>query len=151
MSESKKTEGLLLQEQRLIRQLNNMDDELEQLDYLLACAGEMPQMPEEKKTDENLISGCQARVWVDVTVRKECVWLQMECGSQVIRGVLALFWKLLDGRSCREILEYQMHLIEDTDIRFLLSADRFHGMEKVISRIRERAAAGCGKIYAEQK
>lgn len=138
---SGKTEECLAQaEDRLIDMLTALEDELELFDYLVLAGAKALPLPKELRTDEHLVAGCQAKLWVSADVSDGRARIAVACDSILIKGVAAVLAELLSGRTCGEIMDYRMRFVDQTDIRYLLSTDRRHGMDKVLEKIRSDLA-----------
>lgn len=85
----------------LIEDFDLFDDQLEKTQYIIDLGKKLPPIAEEYKTDENLIKGCQSRVWLHTEMRGERVYFEAdsEPTAQISKGLVSLLIKILSGRN----------------------------------------------------
>lgn len=118
---------------------NAVADPLLQYDMLLSLYSDLPRLPPEEKTQENLIRGCVSRVWLACGYEDGRVRLRVESEALIVGGIAGVIVRLLDGRTPGEILEAELDFIRRTPLERELSTDRRRGMGRLISRIRDYA------------
>ena len=123
------------EQEEFIRDFNELEDWMFQYECLLGLTAEMePLLPEEKNKD-TLIEGCQAKLWVVTTWDSGKVRVRADSEALIVKGIVAVIVALLDDRTPEEICEAELDFLDRTPIRSQISADRFHGMQKVIRKI----------------
>ncbi len=126
-------------EETFIDDLNMLGDWFLQYEYLLEISTELPKIPEEKRTDQNKVPGCQSGVWLDVGFENGKVCVVADSDALIIRGILSVIVSLLSNRTPGEIVAYVPRFIEETNIKQQISTDRFNGIHSVIKSIQDIA------------
>ena len=128
-------------EQSYIDDLNTLGDWFLQYEYLLRISAPLPRIPQERRTEEKRVKGCQSGVWLELENRDGRVFVTADSEALIIRGILSIAVFLLNGRTSPEIAEYAPRYIEETNIKKQISTDRFRGLSSVIDTIKAFAAA----------
>lgn len=128
------------QEAELIKEFNELDDWMFQFDYLLMQGVSMEELPETARCKENCVKGCQSKVWISVEGTREQCHIRGYSPSLLIKGLLAVLIRLLNGHSSDEITRYEMGLTARTSLREQLSSERRLGMEAMLRHIKDRAS-----------
>lgn len=117
-----------------------LEDWLDRYEVIIEMGEALPPMPEEKKTPENLISGCQSRVWIAAERDDEGrIRLQAESDAMIVKGIAALLVKVLSGHTASEIVSADLYFIDKLGLRNHLSPTRSNGLASMIDRIRAYA------------
>ena len=125
------------EEQSWIKNFNALEDWLLQYDYLLLQAGNVQKMPEKYKNQENLVEGCQSKVWIYVWVDYKNVYMMVDSQSLIIKGILAVIKSLIEGKSTAEVLNWTPTFIDTTSVGKQLSVDRRMGIQAIIRHIKD--------------
>ena len=128
-------------EQSYIDDLNTLEDWFLQYEYLLRISADLPRIPPERRTEDKRVRGCQSGVWLELEYAGGCVTVRADSEALIIRGILSIAVYLLDGRSPREIADWEPRYIRETNIRKQISTDRFKGLSSVIDTVKTFAAA----------
>lgn len=131
------------QEDRLVEEFNTLGDWFSQYEYLLTFAAELPSIDASERTDSRRIPGCQSGVWLWLEMLDNSrIHVRIESDSLILKGILALYVLLFDGRHLDEIMGFQSSLIQRTALKEQLSTDRFRGVQSVIGIIQKFAVGG---------
>ena len=83
--------------------------------------------------------GCQASAWVRAEVRGGRVWLEADSDAGIVRGIVALLLRVLDGRTLAEVRDAELGFLDATGLRAQLSPTRANGLAALVARIRAAA------------
>lgn len=122
-------------ENSFIDDLNQLEDWFLQYEYLLAISGDMGNIKDEERTEETMVRGCQAGVWLIVQYSDGIIHVRADSEALIIRGILSIVVSLLDGRTPGEIVTYKPRFIDETNIKEQLSTDRFRNLNSIIGTI----------------
>ena len=125
------------EEQAWIKNFNALEDWLLQYDYLLIQAGNVQKMSEKYKNQENLVEGCQSKVWIYVWVDHNNVYMMVDSQSLIIKGILAVIKSMIEGKSTAEVLNWTPTFIDTTSVGKQLSVDRRMGVQAILRHIKE--------------
>ena len=92
--------------------------------------------PEEKKTDDRLIQGCQSRVWLDSEVRDGRIWFTADSDAIITKGIISLLISVYSGRTASEIYGDDFGFITEIGLKENLSPTRANGLASMIARIK---------------
>ena len=128
-------------EQSYIDDLNTLEDWFLQYEYLLRISADLPRIPEERRTEDRRVRGCQSGVWLELEYEDGRVWVRADSEALIIRGILSIAVYLLNGRAPAEITAWEPRYIAETNIRRQITTDRFNGLASVIDTVKAFALA----------
>ena len=136
----------------IIEEFSGLDDWMDRYQLLIDLGNEQEPLDEKYKTEQNLIDGCQSRVWVqcDMVPAPETtgegaesgvLHLQADSDALIVKGIVALLLRVLSDHTPREILDADLYFIERIGLREHLSPTRSNGLLAMIRQIRAYALA----------
>lgn len=125
----------------IILEFNDFDDWLDRYQLLIDLGGEQEPLPDEYKTDNNLIEGCQSRVWLQADYVDGKVFFRAESDALIVKGIVSLLIKVYSGRTPDEILENEPYFVEAIGLKEHLSPTRSNGLLAMIKQMRLYALA----------
>lgn len=125
----------------IIEEFSMFEDWLDKYDYLIELGNELPEIDPDQKTDENLISGCQSKVWLDAEYKDGKVWFQADSDAIIVRGIVALLIKVLNGQPPKEIIDNDLHFIDEIGLKQNLSPTRSNGLVAMVKKMKLYAIA----------
>ncbi|MCL1973933.1 MAG: SufE family protein [Bacteroidetes bacterium] len=111
-------------------------DWMEKYEYLIELGKALAPFPEERKRPENLISGCQSRVWLAVDVRDGVVFFLADSDAVITKGIVSLLIRVFSGHTPQEILEADIAFIDQIGLKEHLSPTRANGLVSMIKQIK---------------
>ena len=126
--------------QQVIEDFSLYEEWLDKYEYLIELGKSLPPFPEEKKTEDRLIKGCQSRVWLDAEVDGGVLVLTADSDALITRGIISLLVSVYSGRTPAEILADDFSFLETIGLRDNLSPTRANGLVSMIETIRTIAA-----------
>jgi len=112
----------------------------EKYEYLIEMGMDMPAMKPENKVDENLVKGCQSSVWFDVNCQDGMIVFEADSDSLVVKGMVAVLYKLFNHQSARDVLEADLGLFEELGLWHHLSSQRSNGLTAMVAHLKAKAA-----------
>lgn len=112
---------------------------LDKYEYLIEIGKELPAYPEEKKTEERLIKGCQSRVWLDAQLRDGRLFFTADSDAIITKGIISLLIDVYSGRTPQEIAADDFAFIKEIGLKENLSPTRANGLVSMIETIRRTA------------
>ena len=104
-------------------------------------ATEQEPLDEKYKTEQNLIDGCQSRVWLQADLVDGKIVFQAESDALIVKGIIALLIKVLSGHTPDEILNSDLYFIDKIGLKEHLSPTRSNGLLAMVKQIRMYALA----------
>ena len=128
-------------ENEVIDTFSMYDEWLDKYEYLIDLGKNLEPYPEDKKTDDRLIKGCQSRVWLDHEVRDGRIFFRADSDAIITKGIISLLIGVYSGRTAAEIASDDFSFIENIGLKENLSPTRANGLVSMISTIRDLASA----------
>ena len=127
--------------------LENRDDIYE---YIIEIGKKLPELPEEYKVNENLIKGCQSKVWLAAHLDEDNnLIFQGDSDAMIVRGLVSLLISVLSGQTPDAILNCELYFIEKIGMRQIISSSRSNGLTSMIKQMKLYALAFQTKIERE--
>jgi cysteine desulfuration protein SufE len=123
-------------QEEIVAEMAGLEDPLEKYAYLVRL-GRGLAIPEESIREEaNVVSGCQARVWIRAELRDGRMRILADSEAMITRGLIALLLRVLDGRTPAEILDGELYFLDRTGLGAHLSPARGNGLATMVRKIR---------------
>lgn len=136
-------------QQEVIAEFQDFDDWMDRYQLLIDLGQEQQPLPSEYKTESNLIDGCQSRVWLQADLTPTgTIHFQAESDALIVRGIVTLLIRVLDNHTPDEILQADLHFINDIGLREHLSPTRSNGLMAMLKQMRLYALAFKSKAQA---
>ena len=123
----------------VVEDFSMYEEWLDKYEYLIELGKNLESYPEEKKTDDKLIKGCQSRVWLDSKVEDGKLFFIADSDAIITKGIISLLISVYSGRSPKEIAEDDFGFISEIGLKENLSPTRANGLVSMIERIKELA------------
>jgi cysteine desulfuration protein SufE len=125
----------------IIAEFCDFDDWLDRYQLLIDLGSEQEPLPVECKTDNNLIEGCQSRVWLQADYIDGKVHFRAESDAMIVKGIVSLLIKVYSGRTPDEILDNEPYFVEAVGLKEHLSPTRSNGLVAMIKQMKLYALA----------
>lgn len=125
----------------IIEEFSVFDDWMDKYALLIDLGNSLPPMDEKYKTPENLIEGCQSRVWLQADYSDGRISFEAESDAIIVKGIVSLLVRVLSGRTPDEILNAQLYFIEKIGLTEHLSPTRSNGLVAMVKQMRMYALA----------
>jgi len=116
-------------------------DWMEKYEYLIELGKELPLADESAKTDENLIKGCQSRVWLSCSKEGEVLRFKADSDAIITKGMIALLLRVFNGQKPEAILKADLSFIDRIGLKENLSPTRANGLVSMVEKIRRYASS----------
>ena len=127
----------------IVEEFSMYDEWLDKYEYLIDLGKNLEPFPDELKTDDRLIKGCQSRVWLDTRAEGENLFFRADSDAIITKGIISLLVGVYSGRTAREIADDDFFFVERLGLRENLSPTRSNGLASMIATIRETAKKHC--------
>ena len=129
-------------QEEIIDEFSGFDDWMDKYQLLIDLGGEQEPLPEQYKTESNLIDGCQSRVWLQADLTEDgLVHFQAESDALIVKGIVALLIRVLSDHTPDEILSADLHFIEEIGLKEHLSPTRSNGLVAMLKQMKLYAMA----------
>ena len=134
----------------VIAEFSDFDDWMDRYQLLIDLGNEQEPLDEAYKTEENLIDGCQSRVWLQCDEADGKLLFRAESDALIVKGIIALLIKVVSGHTPDEILEADLYFIDRIGLREHLSPTRSNGLLSMVKQMRMYALAYKAKEVNKQ-
>ncbi len=128
-------------QEEVIDEFSDFDDWMDKYQLLIDLGNEQEPLDAQYKNDQNLIDGCQSRVWLQADLVDGKIIFQAESDALIVKGIVTLLIKVLSGHTPQEILDSDLHFIEKIGLKEHLSPTRSNGLLAMIKQMRMYALA----------
>lgn len=126
----------------IIAEFSDFEDWMDRYALLIDLGNELPAFPEEKRTEQNLIDGCQSKVWIDATLEEDgTIRFIGDSDAILVKGIVALLLRVLSGQTPEAILESDLYFIDAIGLKEHLSPTRSNGLLAMLRQMRMYALA----------
>lgn len=130
-------------EKDVVETFSMYEEWLDKYEYLIDLGKNLEPYPEEKKTDDRLIKGCQSRVWLDYRMEEGRLYFNADSDAIITKGIISLLIGIYSGRTPQEIAGSDFSFIEKIGLKENLSPTRANGLASMIATIKTAAMANC--------
>jgi cysteine desulfuration protein SufE len=125
----------------IIAEFSDFDDWMDRYQLLIDMGSEQEPLDEQYKTEQNLIDGCQSRVWLQADLIDGMVHFRAESDALIVKGIVALLVRVLSDHTPQEILDADLYFIDRIGLREHLSPTRSNGLGAMLKQMRMYALA----------
>ena len=119
----------------IIEEFSSFDDWMDRYSLLIDYGNRLDPFPEADKTDQNLIDGCQSKVWFTAQMQDGKVIYQGDSDAILVKGIVALLIRVLSGHTPQEIVESELYFIDEINLREHLSPTRSNGLNAMLKQM----------------
>ena len=126
-------------ENEIVDEFAIFTDWMDKYEYLIELGKSVPMIDEAQKTEDNLIQGCQSRVWLDCRIEDGKLHFKADSDAIITKGIISLLIRVFNDRTPEEVLEANLDFIEQIGLKENLSPTRANGLVSMINKIRAYA------------
>lgn len=130
----------------VIEDFTGLDDWMDRYQLLIDLGEEQESLPETDKTDQNLIDGCQSRVWLVCEEHDGRLHFRAESDALIVKGIVSLLVRVLSDHTPQEILDADLYFIDRIGLTEHLSPTRSNGLLAMVKQMRMYALAYKAKL-----
>ena len=125
----------------IIDEFSGLTDWMDKYQYIIDLGNALPAIDEKHKTPENIIEGCQSRVWVDATYENGIIKFTADSDAIIVKGIISLLIRVLSGQKPTDILDADLYFIDRIGLKEHLSPTRSNGLVAMVKQLRMYALA----------
>jgi len=107
--------------------------------YLMDLGEKMPPLPEEDKTEANIVKGCQSKVWLVAEMKKDGVYFRADSNTAITKGLVSLLIRIFNGHLPEEILHSDLFFMKEIGMDRFIGTQRSNGFASMIERMKQHA------------
>ena len=128
-------------QEEIIDEFSMFDDWMQRYEYIIDLGKNLPLIQEESKTDDNLIKGCQSKVWLKGEQNDDKIVFTADSDAILTKGIIAILIRVFSNQTSAEILNANMDFIDEIGLKEHLSPTRANGLVSMIKNIKMYALA----------
>ena len=128
-------------QEEIVDEFSMFDDWMERYEYIFELGKKLPLIKEEFKTDNNLIKGCQSKVWLQGEQNDDKIVFTADSDAILTKGIIAILIRTFSNQSAADILDADMDFIDQIGLKEHLSPTRANGLVSMIKNIKMYALA----------
>lgn len=128
-------------QEEIVKDFEFLDDWEQKYEYIIDLGKSLKGLPEDKKTEENLIKGCQSQVWIDANFKDGKLYFDADSDGILPKGIVSLLVSIYSGHSVQEILDSDFNFISEIGLQEFLSPSRANGLMAMTKQIKFYAVA----------
>ena len=129
----------------VVDEFADLDDWMDKYQMLIDLGNDLEALDEKYKNEQNLIDGCQSRVWLQCDYRDGALWFTADSDALIVKGIIALLLRVVSGHTPKEIIDADLYFIERIGLREHLSPTRSNGLLAMVKKVKAYALAYMAK------
>jgi cysteine desulfuration protein SufE len=129
----------------LIEEFGLFDDWADKYEYLIDLGKKLPTLSDEYKTEENVIKGCQSRVWLHAEKRGELIVFEADSEAVIVKGMISMLIRVLSNHTAEEIMQADLYFIDQIGMSQHLAQTRSNGLVSMVKQMKNYALAFSAK------
>ena len=125
----------------IVDEFSMFDDWMQRYEYIIELGKNLPLIKEESKIDENLIKGCQSKVWLQGEKKDDKIVFTADSDAILTKGIIAILIRVFSNQTPKDIIDAEMDFIDDIGLKEHLSPTRANGLVSMIKNIKMYALA----------
>lgn len=129
-------------QEEIISEFSLLDDWMDRYELIIEMGGQLAPLPESDKIPNNVIEGCQSRVWITGEVDQDgLLQLRADSDAVIVKGIIAMLLRVLSGQKPEDIVQADLFFINEVGLKEHLSPTRSNGLVSMVRHIKVLAAS----------
>jgi cysteine desulfuration protein SufE len=125
----------------IIDEFSMFDDWIQRYEYMIELGKSLPLIDDQYKTEDNIIKGCQSKVWVHAEMKNDKVVFTADSDAIITKGIIAILIRVFSNQHPKDIIEADSNFIDEIGLKEHLSPTRANGLVSMIKQIKMYALA----------
>jgi len=128
-------------QEEIVNEFSMFDDWMQRYEYMIELGKSLPLIEEKYKVEENLIKGCQSKVWVHADLNGDKLAFSADSDAIITKGIVAILIRAYSNQHPKDILEADNKFIDEIGLKEHLSPTRANGLVSMIKQLKMYAIA----------
>ena len=128
-------------QEEIVEEFSMFDDWMQRYEYMIELGKSLPLIEDKYKIDENIIKGCQSKVWVHAEMKDEKIEFTADSDAIITKGIIAILIRVFSGQHPKDIIEADTAFIDEIGLKEHLSPTRANGLVSMIKQLKMYAVA----------
>lgn len=121
----------------VIEEFSMLDGDMEMtIGYIMELGDQLPEMAKEFKTEDNIVKGCQSKVWLNASFNEGQIKFEADSNTAITKGLVSILVKILSGRSPQEIVDADLYFIDKIGLNRFIGTQRSNGLGAMIKQMK---------------
>ena len=121
----------------IIDEFSMLDGDMEMtISYLMELGEQLPEMSESSRTEENIVKGCQSKVWLQASLENDKIEFEADSNTAITKGLLSLLVRILSGKSPQEIIDADLYFIDKMGLNRFIGTQRSNGFGAMMKQMK---------------
>jgi len=118
--------------------------------YIMELGQKLPEMPEAEKTEENIVKGCQSKVWLTADLNDDKIYFKADSNTAITKGLVSLLVRIFNGQEPENILNADLYFMQKIGMERFIGTQRSNGFASMIKQMKLYALAYKTKMEVRQ-
>ena len=128
-------------QEEIVDEFSMFDDWMQRYEYMIELGKSLPLIEEKYKTDDNIIKGCQSKVWVHAEMKDDKLVFSADSDAIITKGIIAILIRAFSNHTPAEIIDADTQFIDEIGLKEHLSPTRANGLVSMIKQLKLYAIA----------
>ncbi|GAA4273294.1 SufE family protein [Aquimarina gracilis] len=128
-------------QEEIVDEFSMFDDWMQRYEYMIELGKSLPLIDEKYKTDDNIIKGCQSKVWVHAEMKDDKIEFTADSDAIITKGIIAILIRVFSGQHPKDIIDANTEFIDEIGLKEHLSPTRANGLVSMIKQLKMYAIA----------
>ncbi len=128
-------------QEEIVDEFSMFDDWMQRYEYMIELGKSLPMIEEQYKTDDNIIKGCQSKVWVHAELQDDKLVFTADSDAIITKGIIAILIRVFSNQKPKDIMEADTQFIDEIGLKEHLSPTRANGLVSMIKQLKMYAIA----------
>ncbi|WP_298546965.1 SufE family protein [uncultured Aquimarina sp.] len=128
-------------QEEIVDEFSMFDDWMQRYEYMIDLGKSLPLIDEKYKIDENIIKGCQSKVWVHAEMKNDKIEFTADSDAIITKGIIAILIRVFSGQHPKDIMDADTAFIDEIGLKEHLSPTRANGLVSMIKQLKMYAIA----------
>ena len=128
-------------QEEIVEEFSLFDDWMQRYEYMIELGKSLPLIDKQFKTDDNIIKGCQSKVWVNAKLENDKIVFSADSDAIITKGIIAILIRVFSNQTPKAILEADTNFIDEIGLKEHLSPTRANGLVSMIKQLKMYAIA----------
>ncbi|PIQ48992.1 MAG: Fe-S metabolism protein SufE [Cytophagales bacterium CG12_big_fil_rev_8_21_14_0_65_40_12] len=134
-------------QKEVVEEFSMLDGDMEMtINYIMELGEQLPPMSDSSKTDDNIVKGCQSKVWLNADFKDNKIFFEADSNTAITKGLVSILVRILSGRSPKEIVDADLRFIDQMGLNRFIGTQRSNGLGAMMKQIKIYGLAYSTKI-----
>jgi|TARA_R110000796_G_scaffold162592_3_gene279475 cysteine desulfuration protein SufE len=121
----------------IIEEFSMLDSDMEMtIEYIMELGQQLPEMAEALKTEDNIVKGCQSKVWLNAEVKNGEIHFEADSNTAITKGLVSVLVRILSGRTPQEIVDADLYFVDKIGLNRFIGTQRSNGLGAMMKQMK---------------